>query len=143
MARLLRIRPSHCDLSAAVCLLVLFTGIYQCVLGSDRIFIPRCNRGFGTVRHWSPWDDQLLRVLRGEFRHDAPALSFELGSEGGVAVFHEQSEIGLWVAASRLRYDYRPNGIGIGTDAPCDMMDIVRVSRSLFSDFLEPAGRTG
>lgn len=92
--------------------------------------------GLRIMRHWSPWDDQLLRVLRGEYRLDAPSLSFEHGSEGGVAVFHNQAEIGLWVAASRLRYHYRPAGNGQGTDSPCDMMDVVQVSRALFSPFL-------
>jgi hypothetical protein len=93
------------------------------------------------MRHWSPWDDQLLRVLRGEFRHKAPALSFENGSEGGVAVFHEAAEIGLWVAASRFAYRYLPADGSPSAEDPCDIMDIVKLSRALFSEFLDPAHR--
>lgn len=92
------------------------------------------------MRHWSPWDEQLLRVLRGEFRQDAPALTFERGSEGGVAVFHDSAEIGLWVAASRHCYRYLPAGSETAEAPPCEIMDIIEVSRGLFSEFLDAAG---
>lgn len=91
------------------------------------------------MRHWSPWDEQLLRVLRGEYRHDAPDLSFTHGSEGGVAVFHRADEIGLWVAVSRHSYHYLLTDGTPATQDPCDIMDIVPLSRSLFSDFLDTA----
>jgi hypothetical protein len=91
------------------------------------------------MRHWSPWDEQLLRVLRGEYRHDAPDLSFAHGAEGGVAVFHLADEIGLWVAASRHRYHYLLTDGTPATQDPCDIMDIVPLSRALFSDFLDTA----
>jgi len=90
------------------------------------------------MRHWSPWDDQLLRILRGEFRHDAPRLSFELGTEGGVATFHSGTEIGLWVAASRLSYRYMPADGEPVMEEPCEVMDIVKVSRAVFFEFIEP-----
>lgn len=91
------------------------------------------------MRYWSPWDDQLLRVLRGEFRDSAPSLTFAHSAEGGVAVFHEQAEIGLWVAAGRLAYRYLPANGAPAMEEACDIMDIVRVSRALFADMLDPA----
>lgn len=89
------------------------------------------------MRHWSPWDEQLLRVLRGEYRYNAPELSFLNGPEGGVAVFHGPDEIGLWVAVSRHSYRYLLTDGTPATDGPCDIMDIVPLSRELFSAFLD------
>ena len=79
------------------------------------------------MRYWSPWDDQLLRVLRGEFRDSAPALTFAHGAEG------------LWVAAGRLAYRYLPAKGAPAMEEACDIMDIVKVSRALFSGLLDPA----
>jgi len=93
------------------------------------------------MRHWSPWDEQLLRALRGEFRVHAPLLTFMPGKEGGVAVLHEATEIGLWVAASRHCYQYMRADGSPGTAAPCDIMDIISVNHELFSDILHGAGR--
>ena len=89
------------------------------------------------MRHWSPWDEQLLRVLRGEYRHNAPELSFAKGEEGGVAVFHNADEVGLWVAVSRHSYNYLLTDGTPATNDPCDIMDIVPLSRELFSEFLD------
>ncbi len=93
------------------------------------------------MRHWSPWDDRLLRVLRGEFRIHAPVLTFSLGREGGVAVFHGEAEVGLWVAASQHSYRYLTAGGEPATSAPCDIMDIITVSRDLFANFIDAADR--
>jgi hypothetical protein len=90
------------------------------------------------MRHWSPWDDQILRALRGEFKAHAPALTFTLGDEGGVAVHYGEAVVGLWVAASRQTYRYLP-AVGNSTASiPCDIMDIIPVSRTLLADFLDP-----
>ncbi|MFN3746557.1 MAG: hypothetical protein ACK4TL_17790 [Hyphomicrobiaceae bacterium] len=93
------------------------------------------------MRYWSPWDDQLLRALRSEFKAYAPILTFVPGREGGVAVLHEQTEIGLWIAASRHTYRYLPADGGPGTAVPCDIMDIIAINRELFSDLLSAATR--
>ncbi len=93
------------------------------------------------MRHWSPWDDQLLRALRGEFRIHAPILTFSPGREGGVAVFHGEAEVGLWVAASRHSYRYMATGGEPTTPSPCDIMDIITVSRDLFANLIDPVDR--
>jgi hypothetical protein len=80
-----------------------------------------------------------LRVLRGEYRHNAPELSFARGAEGGVAVFHGEDEVGLWVAVSRHSYSYLLLDGTPATENPCDIMDIVPLSRELFSEFLDAA----
>lgn len=89
------------------------------------------------MRHWSPWDDQLLRALRGEFKAHAPNLTFALGEEGGVAVHYGETMVGLWVAASRHTYRYLPAVGSSTTSIPCDIMDIITVSRTLLADFLD------
>jgi hypothetical protein len=94
------------------------------------------------MRYWSPWDDRLLRALRGEFRINAPILTFTLGSEGGVVVFNGEAELGLWVAASQHTYRYVPaDGRSDTSTAPCDIMDIIPVSHTLFADFIDAAAR--
>ena len=77
-----------------------------------------------------------MRALRGEFRVHAPLLTFMPGKEGGVAVFHEETEIGLWVAASRHCYRYMHADGSPGMTAPCDIMDIISVNHELFSSIL-------
>ena len=77
-----------------------------------------------------------MRALRGEFRVHAPLLTFMPGKEGGVAVFHEETEIGLWVAASRHCYQYMHADGSLGMTAPCDIMDIISVNHELFSSIL-------
>lgn len=89
------------------------------------------------MRHWSPWDEQLLRALRGEFRNHAPALSFAAGVEGGVAVFHRTSEFGLWIAASRHNYYFVHADGRRAMDDCCEIMDIIPVSRELFAEMLD------
>jgi len=94
------------------------------------------------MRYWSPWDDRLLRALRGEFRINAPILTFALGPEGGVAVLHGESKLGLWVATGQHTYLYVPaEGRAAASTSPCDIMDIIAVSNTLFADFIG-VGRT-
>lgn len=91
------------------------------------------------VRHWSPWDSQLLRVLRGEFRLHARTLTFRAGPQGGVAVFHREKLIGVWVATSRLVFRYLPIDASIAATEPCDIMDIIPLNYELFSALLDDA----
>jgi hypothetical protein len=94
--------------------------------------------GDWAMRHWSPWVDQLLRALRSEFKAHAPTLTFALGDEGGVAVHYGDAMVGLWIAASRHTYRYLP-AVGSSTASiPCDIMDVIAVSRTLLADFLDP-----
>jgi hypothetical protein len=93
------------------------------------------------VRHWSPWDSQLLRVLRGEFRLHARTLTFRAGPQGGVAVLHREKPIGVWVATSRLVFRYLPNDPSLVGTEPCDIMDIIPLNYELFSHLLEVASR--
>jgi hypothetical protein len=95
------------------------------------------------VRHWSPWDGQLLRVLRGEFRIHAPILTFRAGPQGGVAVYHRERPIGVWVATSRHMFRYEPHDRTIARTEPCDIMDIIPLNYELFSELLDaPERRT-
>jgi hypothetical protein len=93
------------------------------------------------VRHWSPWDSQLLRVLRGEFRLQARTLAFRPGPQGGVAVYHRETPIGVWVATGRLAFRYLPNDPSIAPTEACDIMDIIPLSYELFSGLLDEASR--
>lgn len=93
------------------------------------------------VRHWSPWDSQLLRVLRGEFRLHSRTLTFRAGSQGGVAVYHREKPIGVWVATSRLAFRYIPNDTSVAATEPCDIMDIIPLNYELFSGLLDEASR--
>ena len=93
------------------------------------------------VRHWSPWDGQLLRVLRGEFRLHARTLTFRPGPQGGVAVFHREKLIGIWVATSRLAFRYLPDDPSIAATEPCEIMDIIPLNHELFSGLLDEASR--
>ena len=93
------------------------------------------------VRHWSPWDGQLLRVLRGEFRLHARMLTFRPGPQGGVAVFHREKLIGIWVATSRLAFRYLPDDPSIAATEPCEIMDIIPLNYELFSGLLDEASR--
>jgi hypothetical protein len=93
------------------------------------------------VRHWSPWDSQLLRVLRGEFRLHAQTLAFRLGPQGGVGVYHLEKLIGVWVATSRLTFRYLPDDPAVAATEPCDIMDIIPLNYELFSGLLDEAGR--
>ncbi len=89
------------------------------------------------VRHWSPWDNQLLRVLRGEFRLHSPTLLFRPGPEGGVAVFNRERALGLWVATGRHTYSYLPKDQVDAGSPPCDIMDIIPLHYEMFSDLLD------
>ena len=93
------------------------------------------------VRHWSPWDGQLLRILRGEFKLHTGTLAFRIGAEGGVAVYHREKLIGHWIATSRLAFRYLPLDPSIAATEPCDIMDIIPLNYELFSRFLDEAGR--
>ncbi len=94
------------------------------------------------MRHWSPWDDQLLRALRGEFRLHAPHIAFDRGAEGGVAVFHHAVQIGLWIAAGQHKFIFLPNDCPDAPAEPYDIMDIIGVHYSLFTDILGPEIRS-
>ncbi len=93
------------------------------------------------VRHWSPWDGQLLRILRGEFRLHSRTLTFRLGPQGGVAVYPSRDPIGVWVATGRLVFRYLPNDPSIAPTEPCDIMDIIPLNYELFSGLLDEASR--
>lgn len=93
------------------------------------------------VRDWSPWDNQLLRVLRGEFRLHSPTLMFRPGAQGGVAVFHRERVLGVWVATGRHMFRYLPHETGQRQAGPCDIMDIIPVHYELFSDLLDEPGQ--
>jgi hypothetical protein len=93
------------------------------------------------VRHWSPWDSQLLRVLRGEFRLHSPTLTFRPGPEGGVGVYHREMLIGVWIATGRLAFRYVPNDPAVAAAGPCDIMDIIPLNYDLFSRLLDAASR--
>ena len=93
------------------------------------------------MRHWSPWDEQLLRALRGEFRPHSPVLIFDRGSEGGVAVFHDQTQIGLWVATGQHQFRYLAYDRQEAPAEPCDIMDIIQVHYDLFSELLDATNR--
>jgi hypothetical protein len=93
------------------------------------------------VRHWSPWDGQLLRVLRGEFRLHARTLTFRTGPQGGVAVYYREQQIGVWVATSRLTFRYLPIDASAAATEPCDIMDIIPLNYELFSGLLDEASR--
>jgi hypothetical protein len=89
------------------------------------------------VHHWSPWDNQLLRVLRGEFRLHSPALVFRPGEGGGVAVFNHERHLGVWVAAGRLTFRYVSKDHSQPPTAPCDIMDIIPLHYEMFSELLD------
>lgn len=89
------------------------------------------------VKYWSPWDNQLLRVLRGEFRLHAPILVFRAGPQGGVAVFHREHPIGLWVATERHTFIYTPKDVGRPPAGPCDIMNIIPLHYEMFSELLD------
>lgn len=93
------------------------------------------------VKHWSPWDNQLLRVLRGEFRLHSPVLMFGLGSHGGVAVFHHERTLGLWVATARHTYRYTPMDRGQSQAGPCDIMNIIPLHYEMFANLLDVPGQ--
>lgn len=93
------------------------------------------------MRHWSPWDDQLLRALRGEFRPHSPALMFERGREGGVAVFHQRMQLGLWVATGQHQFRYLAFDRQEAPVEPCDIMSIIDVHYELFSELLDAQDR--
>ena len=63
------------------------------------------------VRHWSPWDSQLLRVLRGEFRLEARTLTFRPGPQGGRELAAGR-DIGAEAQAAQVGDD-RQGGIGL------------------------------
>jgi hypothetical protein len=88
------------------------------------------------MRFWSPWDDQLLRALRGEFRLHAPLIAFDRGEEGGVAVFYDQAQLGLWIATSQHRFRYIPQENPEAAADPYDIMDIIDAHYVLFTDLL-------
>jgi hypothetical protein len=92
------------------------------------------------VRHWSPWDSQLLRILRGEFRLHSRTLAFRIGPEGGVAVYHREKLIGHWIATSRLEFRYLPHDPTVSATEPCDIMDIIPLNYELFSRLIDDAG---
>jgi hypothetical protein len=89
------------------------------------------------VKHWSPWDDQLLRVLRGEFRLHSPDLLFRPGPQGGVAVFHRERVLGLWTATGRHTFCYTPWELDERPVGPCDIMQIIPLHYEMFSYLLD------
>ncbi len=92
------------------------------------------------VRHWSPWDNQLLRVLRGEFRLHSPTLVFRPGTQGGVAVFNRERALGVWVATGRHQFRYLPEDQVESGSEPCDIMDIIPLHYAMFSELLDMPG---
>jgi hypothetical protein len=94
------------------------------------------------VKHWSPWDNQLLRVLRGEFRLHSPALMFRPGPQGGVAVFHRERALGIWVATGRHTFSFTPKDIGQPGAGPCDIMEIIPMHYEMFSELLDMPGQS-
>lgn len=98
-------------------------------------------KGVLIVRHWSLWDEQLLRALRSEFRSHSRILVFERGAEGGVAVYHDRKQMGLWVATGQHQFRYLAYDRQEALAEPCDIMDIIAVNYDLFSTILNNSNR--
>ena len=58
------------------------------------------------MRCWNMGDERLIRLLRDDI-HDADA-EFEVGSEGGVAVYGGARFLGVWIECQRGLHCYVP-----------------------------------
>lgn len=58
------------------------------------------------MRYWNLGDERLIRVLRNEI--DGTMANFEVGPDGGVAVYVGARLLGVWVEFVRSRHSFVP-----------------------------------
>lgn len=84
-----------------------------------------------TMKYWNVHDDELLRTL---LLAGIPALSFERGKQGGVAIYWEKYFLGVWVEFQRERYDFVPAAFLEATHKACSAEQAIQVSRLLAAE---------
>ena len=89
------------------------------------------------MKFWNLNDDLLIARLREEI-HVAQA-SFEIGPEGGVAVYRDTPFLGVWIERVQRRYCYVPAARLRPTLMYLSLDQVIVATRSILAD--RPADR--